>query len=182
MNLLELASTLEESSDFHLARLLTLLRVFAGASGEEPIEGITKLVKLDFLLRYPVLLERALLKRGGNPAEVKVQPHERQSVESRMVRYRFGPWDHRYHQFVNTLVAKGLAHVALRGRTVVIGITKQGEDLADRLIKTESFTDLANRSRLLKRYCNLSATNLMEFIYDTFPEISSLRLGEEIAL
>ncbi len=37
------------------------------------------------------------------------------------------------------------------------------------------------RAKLLKRYFDLTATNLMKFIYDTFPEIGTLRLGTEIS-
>lgn len=39
---------------------------------------------------------------------------------------------------------------------------------------------MRNRAALLKRHLNLSATNLMEFIDRTFPEVASLRLGETI--
>ncbi len=83
MDLMEAMADLELSDDLHEARLLVLLRAFAGETGAEKIEGLTKLAKLDFLLRYPVFLERALKKRGASTRAVELQPHEEMSVESR---------------------------------------------------------------------------------------------------
>jgi hypothetical protein len=92
----EIVNWLEGDDSLHLGRLLILVDVFAGRRGDQTIEGITKLAKLDFLLRYPAFLERALLARNAPEAAAKVEEFERNSVEARMVRYKFGPWDHRY--------------------------------------------------------------------------------------
>ena len=96
MDLLEAISALESSNSLHEARILLLINAFAGENGDGQIEGLTKLAKLDFLLRYPTYLERALVKKGRSTKAVDLKPHEELSVESKMVRYRFGPWDHRY--------------------------------------------------------------------------------------
>ena len=53
MDLLEEILKLEGKNESHLARLLILLYTLGGREGTNPINGITKLVKLDFLLRYP---------------------------------------------------------------------------------------------------------------------------------
>lgn len=182
VNYLHLLRTLEDIDNFHLGRLLVLLRAFAGASGADSVDGLTKLAKLDFLLRYPALLERALHARGAKAADVQVLNHERTSVESRMVRFRYGPWDFRYRRFINLLVGMGLVRVELDGRTIRLSLTTKGVDLSGLISKTPSFADVDRRAQLLKRHCDLSATNLMRFVYETFPEIASLRLGEEIAL
>ena len=94
-----------------------------------------------------------------------------------MVRYRFGPWDHRYRAFLNILVAKGLLSVSVEGRKVVISLTEPGRQRATELADSPSFEQYARRSSLLKRHFDLTATNLMRFIYETFPEILSLRSG-----
>src|ERR1019366_109843 len=99
---------------------------------------------------------------------------ERTNVEARMVRYKYGPWDFRYRRFINLLVAKGLAHVYVKGRTVHLGITKSGREIAEQLGSDSNFSGLQDRAVLLKRHLDLSATNLMNFIYKTFPEISNL--------
>jgi hypothetical protein len=180
MDLVEFVAHLEENDHLHEARLLVLLGVFAGADGTGEVEGLTKLAKLDFLLRYPVLLERALAARSCSAAAAQVQPYERDSVESKMVRYRFGPWDHRYRRFLNLLVAKGLAHVNVEGRTVNIGLTVRGRSVSGQLASMEEFRDAGRRAAVLKRHLDLSATHLMKFVYQTFPELSSLVMNEEI--
>ena len=180
MELIEYLAELEENDELHGARLIVLLEAFAGPGGEGVVEGLTKLAKLDFLLRYPVMLERALAARSRSADAVKLNPYERDSVESRMVRYRFGPWDHRYRRFLNLLTAKLLTRVHIEGRTVTIGLTRKGHDLAAELSAMPEFRDIAMRAKLLKAHLDLTATNLMKFVYETFPELSSLSMNEVI--
>jgi hypothetical protein len=180
MDLVKMIADLDQSPELHAARILLILDTFAENTQGGAIEGLTKLAKLDFLLRYPVMLHRALEARGNSTREVQLEDHERQSVESEMVRYRFGPWDHRYREFLNILVAKGLVTISIEGRKVVIILTEQGRDIARQLANHELFEQYARRARLLKRHFDLTATHLMRFIYDTFPEITTLRSNEAI--
>lgn len=180
MNLIKMLATLDENEELHMARLLVLLNAFAGSQGTGTIDGLTKLAKLDFLLRYPVFLERALEAKHRKSEDAQVADHERFSIESRMIRYRYGPWDHRYRRFINMLVARGLAEVTVAGRTVRVGLTTKGKEVAERIASDENFKDIARRSSVLKRDFNVQGTNLMRFVYETFPEITTLRLGEEI--
>jgi hypothetical protein len=180
MDIVEAVANLDGSPELHTARLLLLLNAFAGDDGGGAVEGLTKLAKLDFLLRYPVMLDRALKAKGRTVREVQLEEHEQQSVESEMVRYRFGPWDHRYREFLNILIAKGLAIVSVEGRTVVITLTPQGRILAGQLAGDAVFEPYVRRSALLKRHFDMTATNLMRFIYDTFPEVVTLRSNEAI--
>ena len=182
MDLVETIADLDVDPDLHSARILLLISAFSNQEAESAMEGLTKLAKLDFLLRYPVMLERALAAKGRSTKEVKLEDHERLSVESEMVRYRFGPWDHRYRAFLNVLVGKGLVNVSVEGRKVVISVTEKGNTLASELSSHPVFEDYARRSLLLKRHFDLQATNLMRFIYDTFPEIVSLRSNERIPI
>lgn len=180
MDLVETIAELDAEPELHAARLLLLISAFSGAGQDEVVEGLTKLAKLDFLLRYPVMLERALEAKGRSTREVQLEDHERLSVESEMVRYRFGPWDHRYREFLNILVGKGLVAVSVEGRKVVISLTDRGRALAAEIASSPVFQDYARRSALLKRHFDVQATSLMRFIYDTFPEVVSLRSNERI--
>jgi hypothetical protein len=180
MDIVETVAELDAAPELHAARLLVLISTFSGEDHAGSVEGLTKLAKLDFLLRYPVMLERALLAKGRSTREVKLEDHERLSVESEMVRYRFGPWDHRYREFLNILVGKGLVVVRVEGRKVVITPTERGHSIAKELTSRAVFEDYARRSTLLKRHFDLQATNLMRFIYETFPEVVSLRSNESI--
>jgi hypothetical protein len=109
-----------------------------------------------------------------------LQAYERDSVESRMVRYRFGPWDHRYRRFLNLLTARGLVTVRIDGRTINVGVTGRGLEAAARLAASGEFDDMARRAAALKGALDLTATNLMKFVYDTFPELASLSMNEVI--
>jgi len=181
VDLVESVSALDGVRELHAARLLILLNAFAGTDGNGAVEGLTKLAKLDFLLRYPVMLERALLAKGKSIRDVGIEDHERHSVESEMVRYRFGPWDHRYKELLNFLVAKGLVRINIEGRTVVLTLTEAGRSLAETFTSDELFRIYVRRSELLKRHFDMTATNLMRFIYDTFPEVITLRSNEVIS-
>ena len=182
IDIVQAVAKLDDAVDLHAARLLLLLDAFRGKDGSGQVQGLTKLAKLDFLLRYPVMLERALQARGRTTRDVMMEDHERNSVESQMVRYRFGPWDHRYREFLNVLVARGLARVDIDGRTVVIGLTAGGRSVARELAEDPLFEAYARRSAALKRHIDLTATNLMRFIYETFPEVTTLRSNEPIQL
>lgn len=188
MTLFKILADLEDNEEIHLARLLVLLGTFAGKNKTGTVEGLTKLAKLDFLLRYPVYLERALeaMKTRHPSVEIKpteeaaVQEHERLSVESAMVRFKYGPWDFRYRRFLNLLVGLGLATVDPRGRTFHIGLTEAGIRKAKELTEHDENNDLVNRSKTIKRHFNIGGTALKDFVYATFPEIVSMRLGEKI--
>jgi hypothetical protein len=168
---------LEQNDALHLGRLLLILK--AMSADQKPVSGLTKLAKLDFLLRYPVYLERALQARHVSSKSIETEDHERHSVESTMVRYRFGPWDARYRRFLNVLSSKNLIHTYVEGRTVLIGLTERGLVKANEIANTDVFRQINQRATLLRHF-DLSATNLMRFIYTTFPEITTLRAGKAI--
>jgi hypothetical protein len=180
MTLFEILKNLEEDESSHLGRILILLNEFSGKEKNGEIEGLTKLAKLDFLLRYPVYLEKALSVEGKNITQVNIKDHERISVETKMVRFKYGPWDFRYRKFINLLVGMGLVYIRLQGRSYNLGITIKGMELVNNILKENTFNDIAERARIIKRNFNMSGTNLMRFIYKTFPEIGTLQYGVKI--
>lgn len=180
MNLVEAVANLDQPIELHVARLLILLDAFAEDETSPDVEGLTKLAKLDFLLRYPVMLERALVARQRSAQDVALEDHERQSVESAMVRYRFGPWDHRYGEVLNVLAAKGLVKVGVEGRKVTIRATERGREVARTFAADELFAPYVRRARVLKRHFDVTATNLMKFVYETFPEVITLSSNTRI--
>lgn len=156
----ESLAALESNPELHCARLLILLSAFDTDEGTGEVEGVTKLAKLDFLLRYPVMLERALQAKRYSTKEVHLLDHERDSVESKMVRYRFGPWDHRYPLLLSLLQAKGLVQMRMSGITKMVGITARGKELSQQLAGKAEFVDVARRARLLKRYFDIPHCHL----------------------
>ncbi|MFV1463173.1 MULTISPECIES: hypothetical protein [unclassified Phaeobacter] len=181
LDFFELVSSLDQNEDIHLARILVLLESFQRAD-EPAIVGITKLAKLDFLLRYPSCFERAMIARKVSPRNLRIAEFEHATIETSMVRYRFGPWDHRYRKFLNILAARGLITLTVEGRTVVIDLTTKGAELAHILSQSEEFEDVKFRAGLLRKHLDLGATRLMEFIYEQFPELNNMQLNTEIEL
>lgn len=169
-----------DQNELHIARLIILISYFKDKQNQCKINGLTKLAKLDFLLRYPTYLEHALVAINKLKDNVNIQEYEQNNVESRMVRYHYGPWDHKYRRLINEMVSKSIAWVEIDNRTTYIGLTSFGLKLADEFINNEDFIDVAQRSEILKKYFDIRGTQLKDFIYDTFPSISSLRMGDEI--
>lgn len=180
MDLLSKLAEMDDDLSLHATRILVLVFAFSEGDRGHPIEGLTKLAKLDFLLRYPVLLERALEIRKKSTKEVEIHDHEKYSVESRMVRYRFGPWDHRYREILNNLLAMGMVELQAVGRKVTISLTDVGSSVARNVISMDEFVDYHRRSKILRREFDLRGTNLMKFIYEAFPEVVSLRSNQTI--
>ena len=180
MNLVQSLIDLEKNESIHLGRILILIAEFSKGRKSE-VKGITKLAKLDFLLRYPVYLEKALAAKGKEMKKAELKDFERTSVESKMVRYRYGPWDFRYRKFLNILIAKGLIYYRTEGNTIMIGITLKGLEIADSFREDDSLKDVFERARVLRVNFDIKATRLKSFIYETFPEIGSLKYGQSIS-
>jgi hypothetical protein len=165
----------DENLAYHAARLLVVIFLCGkpqSKNGKLPaIEGRTLLAKLDFFVRYPSYLERAreLLKPAINPDLEMLQ--ESQTVESRMIRFRYGPWDHLYYVVIAYLIGKRLVDVE-RGRGIeIFRITTAGITTANIVKRAQLAYTLFN---------NYSGSRLKTFIYDHFPEIVARNLGDTI--
>ncbi len=182
MRLIKAVAATENADELHLARLLLLLGEADKRSGKT-MAGIMKLAKLDFLLRYPNCLERLLLAKNKSVTKANIQPHERTSIESKMVRFRYGPWDTRYRRWIGLLVAKGMVVTYVQGRTVHIDLTDTGRSLVGRLGELPDFADMRVRSGLIYQTVgSMPATALKNLVYEVFPEIVNMKWGENIAL
>lgn len=155
--------------EFHAARLLLLLRICGTA---RRIDGLTKLAKLDFFVRYP-----AFFQQVTDPTR---------DVSSRgdhgMIRYRYGPWDPRYYQVLPFLEARELITVQARGRALTFRLTSQGDEVATALLAEPQNSDVADHMRAVKQTLGKkSGTALKDLVYATFArEIAALPLGTDI--
>lgn len=173
------ANEAEQNNDFHIIRLLILL---SSQISLKPIAGITKLVKLDFLLRYPNCLSRAL-KAIGYKKEIQINEIEKTTIESTMIRFRYGPWDNRYRQWISIMQAKNLVRTYSKGKTVYIELTPKGLSLVQSVKNQELFKNYFSRSAvIMKIFNNYSASGLVKFIYNVFPELVKMKWGEKIIL
>jgi hypothetical protein len=189
LKILQLAAAVENSDEFNEARLLLLLKAAAGKEETaKPLEGIMKLAKMDFLLRYPNILVRALnvigeSKKSALAAAAAIPEEDRDTIEARMIRFRFGPWDPRYRRWLSILVAKQLAIVYREGRTVKIQLSKKGMELAGQLAEAEAFKPLAERAKVVNSAVgSMPSTKITAFVYKIAPEIVNMKWGNAIDL
>ena len=159
------------STEYHLGRLLVLLRPFAPAGGAW-LAGLTKLAKLDFLLRYPAMTDRLLQIIGGSwPLGAEPLEAEELAVESRMIRYKYGPWDDRYYPLLGALVGRGLIEIDGTKSAMRMRLTELGGQAAAELASSEEWSRVALRAELLKQSFNLSGNRLKEMIYENLPDV-----------
>jgi hypothetical protein len=160
------------------ARLLLLINAFSRQ--QEGLQGRTKLAKLDFLLRYPEFFERALIAKGVDPDSAAAATSERNPVELRMVRFRYGPWDPSYFALLGSLIGRGLVEVIPYSRGLGYRATDKGKSLARDLSSEPAFEQLATRSELLKRHFNQTGATLKQMVYDLFPEVTTAAWREAL--
>lgn len=170
----------DDSVDFHAARLLILLRQ-CGTGNKPGIDGRTKLAKLDFLLRYPTFLQRAidhLREIGATTSEWTAAGAE---VEAPMIRYRYGPWDPRYRQFLAFLLSRRLITITT-AKPERVQLTAAGRRAADDLSARASFQPLIDRCAAMTHGLNtMTGTELKDLVYDLFPsEVGALPYWTEI--
>jgi hypothetical protein len=158
--------------DYHAVRVLLLLAAF-GETADGTIDGLTKLAKLDFLLRYPAMLEKLAQHVGANvdlPEEVRPSSLERLAVESRMVRYKYGPWDDRYYPVIGLLLGTGLVATRAGKGRITLHITDQGKAIAAGVAADTTWDVVAQRCRYLAGSFNLPGNQLKELIYTHLPD------------
>jgi hypothetical protein len=169
----EPAPSIDESAEFHAARLLILLKIAGGRSSR--IVGRTKIAKLDFFVRYPTYLAKAMSLLGV-PASIKPGP----SPESPMIRYKYGPWDSKYYDIFALLIAKGLIDVYPTEKGDAFQLTERGE-FAVRELDSPEFEEIVERCRVVNKiFGNRSGTWIKNFIYENFPEVVAKSIGKEI--
>jgi hypothetical protein len=158
--------------DYHAARVLLLIASFT-ADGRTGMDGLTKLAKLDFLVRYPVLMERlaAVTDRPSIVENGKPSTEEKLAVESRMIRYKYGPWDDRYYPIVGILIGLGLVQpMPGRGRAA-FRATDKGLDTARRLAHVKEWQTAAARCEYVASNFDLTGSRLKDLIYQCLPDV-----------
>lgn len=154
--------------EFHASRLLMLIQLCGVKDSKTKtakIEGLTKLAKLDFFVRYPAFFNKVAAHLSSS---VSVESDE---VESKMVRFHYGPWDKRYYQVLPYLEARGLVKVDKIGSTYNFILTDLGKSIAEKLSLNEDFREVSERMKSVKKLLGGKTGNyLKELIYQLFDE------------
>ena len=102
------------------------------------------------------------------------------NIESRMIRYRYGPWDPAYFSLIGRLVGKGLVVPVPTPRGIGLRSTDEGRRVANELASTDSWRTTRELAILLRKHFNLTGTTLKNFIYQHFPEVTQASWGEQL--
>jgi hypothetical protein len=159
--------------EFHAARLLLLFKL-CGQSGR--IDGLTKMAKLDFFVRYPQFFNTACAKLNiTNSAPVR-------HIESSMIRYHYGPWDERYYHILAYLEAKQLIGISPKGNMYQLRLTDYGNRVAVHFEKDPAFSEVVKQMRQVKTALGAKAGSaLKKLVYQLFEdEVAKRPLGEVI--
>jgi len=161
---------------YHQVRVLLLVTSVA----EEPehnrkLDGLTKLAKLDFFVRYPALATAVLDDLGPDDRmhlsnEDLLDPT---TVQDPMTRYKYGPWDDRYYPVIGALVARGLVKYGTGQRgSVSLLPTPAGKALAAEIAVDEVWRDVADRcAAVAEASRGMSGNALKELIYERLAEL-----------
>jgi len=158
--------------EFHAARILMLIRLCGTANR---INGLTKMAKLDFFVRYPQFFHVMCRKLG-----VSIEPIT-QTVESSMLRFHYGPWDKRYYHILAYLEGKELITVTQDGKQLQLRLTELGRNTAERIGGEEAFKEIAAHMKSVKKVLGgKSGSTLKKWIYQVFEQEVASRAMDEV--
>lgn len=159
--------------EFHAARLILLFKL-CGKSGR--IDGLTKMAKLDFFVRYPQFFGIACNKMSV----IKSVPER--YIESSMIRFHYGPWDERYYHILSYLEAKQLIRITIKENMYELELSELGDNVASHFANDAAFSDIAKHMAEVKKVLgNKSGSTLKKLIYELFEdEVANRPLGEVI--
>lgn len=179
------AGTMISSDDiieFHASRILLFISI-CGTKDKDTklprLDGLTKLAKLDFFIRYPAFLERAAssLKKQISPIS--------KTLESKMIRYHYGPWDERYYHVIPYLEARGLLKIVKdpKHNQYKFYLTEEGNTIANALSMTTEFQSLLVIIKNVKMVLgSMTGSKLKQLVYELFvEEVKEKKLGEIIS-
>ena len=161
---------------YHQLRVLLLVTSVA----EEPahnrkLDGLTKLAKLDFFVRYPALATVVLDELGpdGRMHLTEEDLLSPTTVQDPMTRYKYGPWDDRYYPVIGALVARDLLKYGTGQRgSVSLLPTPAGKALAADLAEDAIWRDLADRcAAVAEASRGMTGNALKELIYERLADL-----------
>lgn len=162
-SLIESVISVDEQEELHLVRLIILLNILRGKKHSVTLELAT-LSKLDFLLRYPVALERALSHLSSKKV-IQLSEAEKNNIESKMLYFRYSPWSASFRRLLVLLEARCLITWNLVGMKVELSLTNEAQDIVLELSRERMFAEMVDQSKIIKtQIFNLSNVRLNEIM------------------
>lgn len=166
--------------EFHAARLLLLVALCGTKSKSEHvirIEGLTKLAKLDFFVRYPEFFDRVSASLDASERSVT------RGVESSMIRHHYGPWDQRYYEVIPFLEGIGMIKVTGNAKNgYAFALSDLGSQAAKKLQADAAFSNQVEQMKRVKKVLGAkNGTTLKNLVYKEFSaEVAERTRGELI--
>ncbi len=173
----------QRDRDYHEIRVLLLVNAVAHAHPTPGhVDGLTQLAKLDFLLRYPGLANRALEELRTDDPRLHLSAPDAQNPEAPMRRHRYGPWDERYYTVVGALISRRLLRPGDEGRSrVTLAPTPAGASVNERARATPPWRRVADRCSVIAEAAgHLSGNRLSLLIRAHLPQIDTRHFGKVI--
>lgn len=168
---------LQDDLAYHQMRVLLLIDAVSQIKGNAgKLDGLTKLAKLDFLVRYPSLAQRVLDKFTPEGTKFALANRAEQvwsGVEAPMIRYKYGPWDNRYYPIIGALVGRGLARYTVGRRgSVALATTPTGRRLSQGLKNSNEWRLIAQQCEAVAQAAaGLTGNALKDLVYARLPEL-----------
>jgi hypothetical protein len=162
---------------YHQARVLLLVNAVAAEPGHSrKLDGLTKLAKLDFLVRYPALASAVLDGLPDDDTRMHLTNDDVAApteAEDPMTRYKYGPWDDRYYPVVGALISRGLLrYTRARKGSVALAPTPTGRKFAESLMSDPLWRETADRcGAIAEASAGLTGNALKERIYDRLADL-----------
>jgi hypothetical protein len=173
-SLIEKVIKLENSDELHCVRLLILIYTLTGKKDGTTIY-ITKLAKLDFILRYPVVLDKALsllniIKKSS------INEAQRNSIESEMLAFSYSPWSSNFRRLLVLLSSRNLIVWRTSGRQIELSSTEVGRNFYRDAIEHIEFREFVQQSKVIKtNFSNLPLTKLDSLMLSVIKDISTFK-------
>lgn len=174
-NQAEVLEVMRSDLAYHQMRVLLLVAAVTASDGHSrKLDGLTKLAKLDFLVRYPALAPRVLNDLDATDSRLHTtRDADATDVEAPMTRYKYGPWDDRYYPALGALIGRGLLRY-LKGRrgSVALAPTPAGRRRAEDLGNSDEWREINDRCYAIAQASGgLTGTALKDLIYRHLPEL-----------
>ena len=158
--------TIADEAAYHEARVLILISAFTRRT--RGLGDVERLVPLDYILRFPWVLENLPLKpRRTWAAGLEASERVVEAFDSRYAAARYGPWYDRYERMIAVLQGRGLVATG-EPRDAQLRTTRDGRLAADRLAAShQAWAICIKRAAFLYAQVNLTARALDRAIRTT---------------
>ncbi|MFC3750099.1 hypothetical protein [Paenibacillus sp. GCM10012306] len=172
ISLIEQVIILDERDELHIIRILILIHSLIGNKKDKVTVELTKLAKMDFLLKYPSALDSALTNLNKQK-DVSITEAEKNNIETNILSFRFSPWSSDFRRLMVLLNAKSLIKWERRERYLDIYQTPKGLELYKEVLKYTEFKSMIKQSQAIKtNISNLSGINLDSLLSKVLTELT----------